>query len=538
MRSLSLEHKMQSGSNVTTSEHTDGDECEVVFENPIAAPLEIEHEAPQGEEELPMVEDRCVYSLYTQYLAVGIVSTGLPATLYGFFLGYLNVNSYVYATAGQAIFIPWSCKVLFGVLNDRVPIRGYRRKPYMALGWFVCALALFSLATQPMPEAGDADAAGSIAAWMCLATLGYVIADVAADGLLAEIAKREQKHARGTVQTNVYLVRAIGGVISSVMVGFGMNGKQYSGTFDRSMSFSDVCFVLATVSLCMIPVALFVVFETKKQSNSYYFSSCYSTLCKKCMFYIVLYSLLHTSLGNINTTADGFVMKEWAGVHNLQAQISNIVGNCIFIVGLIIVKRYMRQMNWRTVIAQSTVLLALIDALFTYLTVYDIVRNQYFYLGETVVTMVPAAVRFMVTSFLVVEVAPDGQEGMMYSLLTMLQNLGGPFSRAISNQIFALFDGLSTQSNYVADTASFRNTVALSYGLSYGCSVGALVLLPLIPRQQDETKHRLQHWAHSKWYGRLSIVLIVTAWVYSVTLILLALVPKYSCLQIVGGSGC
>ena len=36
-----------------------------------------------------------------QYFVVGIIYTGLPATVYPFFLGYLSVPSYVYATVVQ-----------------------------------------------------------------------------------------------------------------------------------------------------------------------------------------------------------------------------------------------------------------------------------------------------------------------------------------------------------------------------------------------------------------------------------------------------
>lgn len=385
---------------------------------------------------------------------------------------------------------------------------------------------------------GDSAAAGHITVWMCLATVGYVVADVAADGLLAEIAKREQDASRGTVQTNVYLVRAVGGIVANLLVGLGMNGREYSGTFSSSLSFSNVCLILAIISAAMVPLSWCGVHETKKVQDPRYFAACWETLTHKCTFYVLLYSLAHTAVGNISTTAEGYVMKTWAQVHNLQAQFSAIMSNFIFIVGLILVKRYMRQMNWRHVIAVTTLILIGVDFIFTYFTVYDVYRNQYFYLGESIVVMVPAAVRFMITSFLVVEVARDGQEGMMYSLLTMMHNLGGPVARALSNQIFAHFDGLADESNYVADTSSFRNTVAMSYGVAYGCSIVALLLLGLIPRQHEQTQNWLNTWPKSPWYGRISIVMTASAWIYAVTLISLAMSPSYSCMKSVGGSGC
>jgi len=317
-----------------------------------------------------------------------------------------------------------------------------------------------------------------------------------------------------------------------------MNGVEYNGTFDRTLTFAQVCGVLAACSAIMVPVSLLSVQENVKAPQVNYVQKCYKTLQKRSMFYIMLYCLLHAALGDISTTAGGHVTQVWAGVHNLQAQLSGIIGNGIFIVGLFVVKRYLLHTNWRHIIAGTTVLLNIIDAVFTYCTIYNVIRNQYFYLGETVVVMVPAAARFMVTTFVVVEVAKDGQEGMTYSLLTMMHNLGGPMARAFSNQIFAWFDGLSEVDNYVSDTPSFRNTVAYSYAVSYGCSLLALLLLPLMPTQKADTQKKLEESPTSKWYGRIAVGLVACSWLYAVTLNILAMAPSYSCLRIIGGSGC
>ena len=280
---------------------------------------------------------------------------------------------------------------------------------------------------------------------MTLAALGYIVADVAADGLTAELGKLEHEDTRGTIQSNVYLARAVGAIAASLLIGFGMNGREYNGTFDMSLSFTQVCGVLSCISFIMIPVSICSIEESFKNAQPNYFSKCYKLLQNKGMFYIMMYCLFHSAIGDISTTAGGHVMQTWARVHNLQSQMTGILGHGIFIIGLCIVKRFMLHFNWRYIIVCTTILLTAVDAAFTYCTIYDVVRNQYFYLGETVVVMVPAAARFMVTSFVVVEVAQDGQEGMTYSLLTMLHNLGGPMARAISNQIFSHFDGLANR---------------------------------------------------------------------------------------------
>ena len=102
---------------------------------------------------------------------------------------------------------------------------------------------------------------------------------------------------------------------------------------------------------------------------------------------------------------------------------------------------------------------------FTFLTIYNVIRNQYFYLGETVLYEVPSAANFVVATFIIVEMADEGNEGMVYGLLTTTANLGEPFGNAISNQLFGLFrPALSDSANYIEDSSRFRQVVAYAQG--------------------------------------------------------------------------
>lgn len=54
----------------------------------------------------------------------------------------------LYATEAQQgtlafiVFLPATIKILFGFLSDNFPIFGYRRKPYMLLGWGIVSIAM------------------------------------------------------------------------------------------------------------------------------------------------------------------------------------------------------------------------------------------------------------------------------------------------------------------------------------------------------------------------------------------------------------
>ena len=72
---------------------------------------------------------------------------------------------------------------------------------------------------------------------MCGAWFFDVVADVAADGLTVQYARREPLATRGTTQTTAYLVRTIGQIAAYLLVGFGMNGPEYNGSFSVGLSF-------------------------------------------------------------------------------------------------------------------------------------------------------------------------------------------------------------------------------------------------------------------------------------------------------------
>lgn len=127
----------------------------------------------------------------------------------------------------------------------------------------------------------------------------------------------------------------------------------------------------------------------------------------------------------INTTAGGQVQLYWAKVGNLQVmkqgfdasqhlkcvcvqnQLFTLVGLGLFAIGLTLVNRYFLNercddvtctffnvclCSWRMMMIITSVFLIVLDSVIVFLTIYDVVRNQYFFLGESVLTSVPSQV--------------------------------------------------------------------------------------------------------------------------------------------------
>lgn len=164
----------------------------------------------------------------------------------------------------------------------------------MVLGWCICALALGLLAATPLPDpywcvgydaslgrlaytktdsakpcnVSAADSAGKFTLLMTLASFGYCVSDVAADGLTVTLARAEPSATRGQTQTTVYLYRTLGNIAAVVLVGACMNSWRFGGTFEWGLSFSQVSIVFAVIAVAMVPISYSFVNEPKPQDEA------------------------------------------------------------------------------------------------------------------------------------------------------------------------------------------------------------------------------------------------------------------------------
>ncbi|KAG2528274.1 hypothetical protein JM18_003304, partial [Phytophthora kernoviae] len=154
--------------------------------------------------------------LVVQYAAVGMIFGTLPGTVYPFLFNYLNMEGTQVVSATVLLNMPWSFKIFYGVITDCVPVFGYRRRPFMLMGWTLCFTMLLVMACMDsgLPYYPDnkyatmeaeeltpeitatfntnaPNTGGKFIVIMMLASVGYVGADVAADAMMVEVAQRE-----------------------------------------------------------------------------------------------------------------------------------------------------------------------------------------------------------------------------------------------------------------------------------------------------------------------------------------------------------
>ncbi|KUF93245.1 hypothetical protein AM588_10005261 [Phytophthora nicotianae] len=215
--------------------------------------IELENGALREGKPLQLLSKECI-GLLAQYAGVGFLAGVIPGVIYPVLQGYLNAEGTIVVSATVLVQIPWCYKMFFGVISDCFPIMGYRRRPYMVLGWVFCVVILFIMAVMSVPDPyyGDSamhnideedwtaeqiasinesasSSAGKYVVPMMLASFGYLLCEVAADAMVVEYAQREPIEQRGRVQTAVYAVKTSFTAVGAAVIAFFMNGEEYAG---------------------------------------------------------------------------------------------------------------------------------------------------------------------------------------------------------------------------------------------------------------------------------------------------------------------
>ncbi|RLN54039.1 hypothetical protein BBJ29_003169 [Phytophthora kernoviae] len=443
---------------------------------------DVEAGAPLRAGDVPNLYHWRHIGLLVQYAAVGLLYGGLVRTVYPFLNNYLHLNGYQTLSARVLLSLPWSFKVIIGIVSDCFPIMGSRRRAYMVVGWLVCSGTLLVLVfmNQEPPFYMDRTLRGKDLSklppddfkgrinWqapdsgslyillMMMASFGYMIADVASDGLVVEFSQREPEQTRGSVLSTVYLILAY---------------RFFSGIFD-----------------------------------------------------------------GFTITASDPIQRYWAHVHPLNESLFAVLGLVIFSLALYMTKNIGLGWNWRNVIAWTTLSVIGLDAVVGMLTTWDVMRSQWFWLGTPILEELPQAMNFLVSTFVVVELAELGNEAAVYGLLTTVSNLSSPFASCISKNVNAHFNvGVA---DIIHDSKHVRWQVTWTFVIAYIMKLLSLAWLPLLPRQKRETQELKQRAGKWFWGGVATVAIFTFAFLWSISTNLLSVFPGTACLVLAGGAGC
>ncbi|KAF1330475.1 Folate-biopterin transporter, partial [Globisporangium splendens] len=500
-----------------------------------------------------------------QYAAVGLIDSVLPSTIYPLMQSYLNASGTQIVTASTLIALPWSFKVFYGILSDCVPIHGYRRRPYMVLGWLICFAMLLIMASSPVgapyfsnpddaniapedyhlyPGIEDTfnldapDKGNKYVLLMMFSAFGYLMADVCADGIVVQLAQQEPENVRGTTQTAIYGTRTAMNVVGSLITGFAFNGKQYGGTFDWSLSFPTLMIILTCCLAPVIPITWFFIKEQKipRAVFSDYIRELWAFIQNRAVYQVIFYNFFSGVVANFSYTVGSPIQRYWVHVTPINNSVSTVISNFVFMAGIFITGKWGLHWNWRWVIVVTGVLVIIVDMVVTLLVIWDVYRNQWFWLGPPLAVQVPAGISFIISTFVTVELAGEGNEGAVYGLLTTVSNLSSPFSSTLTKIVDQKWH--MTNERIQNDDRSIRSDVTKAVMLMYAMSVASWLFLPLLPKQKAQTQELKRTGGTSKLFGGLTVFYISFALVWSVMTNLMGIFSSTSCLVIAGGDGC
>ncbi|GAB9476197.1 Folate-biopterin transporter [Globisporangium polare] len=491
--------------------------------------------------------------LFAQYAAVGLVYGTLPNTIMPFFTYYLNMEGTTTTSARALLSIPWSLKVFIGILSDCVPIGGYRRRPYMVLGWAVASTCLYTMAYLPLgkpyfpnpelrsvkPESytlaqtvslnKEAPNSGAVyIVLMMFATLGYLFADVAADAIVVEYAQREPIATRGRTQTAIYCVRFLFGIFAQMIIGFGLSSPEYGGDFDFGISFPVTMFILATFCVPVIPMTWYFVREEKVVAPVFktYLADLWLVVQSKAVYQVIAYSFFSGVFGGFSYVASDPITSYWVRATSFNLSVSGIIGSAVMVATLMFTGKYGLDWNWRTMQVVTAIAIVALDATCTMVVTWDLLRSKWFWLGLPIAESVPAGVSFLISTYVVVELAGKGNEGAIYGLMTTVGNLGGPVALTLTKTLNAPFK--VHNDDIMNDTYDVRRDVTVTILMSYAMKLLALAFLPLLPRQKAETQELKKSGGASRKMGAITIAYLLFALFWSVLMNLLSIFASTS----------
>ncbi|ETV92952.1 hypothetical protein H310_12949 [Aphanomyces invadans] len=491
-----------------------------------------------------------VLVLLFQYAVVGVCIGGIGGMKLPVLTYYFGLESATISAASGLMSLGWSFKVFYGMLSDCFPIMGYSRKPYILLGWTLTAICFVIIALKPAGDAVNGDSSaediksaqshGSLLALLCaVACFCYIMADVACDAMVVEYAQREPDHVRGRLQSSAYATRYIFNALITGVSGFCMSSPRFGGTFSFDVSVNAYFWIMAVPCVVNVVLVFFFMKDRKRAAvnRSTYFAEVFNLIQQRAVLQVMVFSFMFNLFSSgIMSLAGNYIQVYWAKVEPVNSSIATVLTYVVFSGTLFAVGKWGTNWNWRLLLVITTLSASCIDAVAQFLTIYNIVRNQWFYLGIPLTEYIPLGIQFVVTTFVIVELAGDGNEGLTYGLLTTVGNLPSVFGTMITNVY-------STQlrvakADIKTDTPEVRRDAAYSYMIVYATTIIACCWTIILPPQKAAVKELLLKGGKYPMLGAAMIVAMFSILCLSVTSTLLSMFESTQCYLLAGGSGC
>lgn len=123
---------------------------------------------------------------------------------------YLKLEPSQIAHMSSIVGIPWSCKLIYGIMSDKLPFMGYKRKSYIILMGFLQFSSLFSIYFFEIQDTKY------LVICNFLSRLSGAFLDVIVDALMVVYSKQDQDDGSEELQSLSWGALGVGGMFSSL----------------------------------------------------------------------------------------------------------------------------------------------------------------------------------------------------------------------------------------------------------------------------------------------------------------------------------
>lgn len=401
------------------------------------------------------------------YFIAGASSLAGVATTF-FYKDDLGLTLEQLGILSSVAIIPWSIKPIYGIISDRVPLRGLRRKPYLILSGFLGSLGYLSLATW-------VEGFWGVLVAELISALGFAMADVIVDGVVAERSKTHK--AAGKLQS---ICRA------AIMTG-ALVVAYSSGVLTESIGARRVFLLTAMLPLFTSLIAIFLK-ELPVGMTVWDWRQTWANF-KKALQPAILWSALFLFIWRSTPTSGGAFSyylidelhfdPEFFGTLAVISRFMGIAGVLIFRKWLIAIP--LKRLLLGIVIASIILSMPSLGLVYGWYTLLG-VSPKFFAMADTLISAPLSEIGFLPLLVLVARVCPKGIEATVFAVLASIMNIGLAISDMGGAALVHFFDVHQATETLAANYDNLDKVLWIAI-LS---SVLPLPLLPFLPETRAE----------------------------------------------------
>jgi hypothetical protein len=449
----------------------------------------------------------CNLAIPLNYFLVGLVQ-GLVYPLINVYPLDLGATEAQQTSLSTLKGLPSCFKITFGFWSDNIPIYGYRRKPYMLLGWLLSMLSLMPLL---LLSDLSLDGAGRLAPanapsmpllcscfflWAC----GLWISDVMGDALIAERAKLETQVNRGNLQAICYILRGFGFIATAPLSSTLYNtargpGLVIGATAILPLTFFPFWYMLKDRKLTDLDLT------TREQC-----AELWKTVCSRAVWQPMGFVYLYTTLFVSNSAWKQF-LESVLGFTPNQLNALLILGGLLAFAGVVMYKLVFSRWSWRTLYLVGIGLNGIFSALQLLLIEGKTFGLDpfWFALGDDALIDFILGTQKLPMCVMMVNLVPLGVEGASYALFTTTWNAASAVSDSLSTVLLGIWD-VSKDALLDGDLSGLTNLTILTTVLQ----TLPLFFVWLLPQSVEDLNVLKSTHSHSSKLGGLIFLSIVT----------------------------